>query len=454
MNLFEAFNCLTPGQLMSAYAPSYYFPGVGKNCDCPICNKGVQATKHFGWFNKGGYTSWKCFSSDIGGSMLDFVKVKTGITNTIVAMKDACDKCGVRYAEDEDLKKDVDPKLQEERQILEALATVFVKKYEKLGSHFYQDRGISEATIKNRKLGYCPKQFVVGGVTYSLLDYLKHSFPNVTLEMLEEIGIADDKGECIFADRFVMPYFDAYGRVIGWTGRLANYEEQAEQKYAKPKYKNSKNTDKFFNKERTLYNWDKASGCSTIYIVEGTMDALSLIEAGIPGVVATSGVALSNYHLAMLKDKKIVLALDNDMAGKQAMIRLVTKHKDIKFYVCILDEYKDFNEFLKHTDKPSNLKDFVLNDDNIIMAPHFVLRWFKENNSLVSPVNRENLWVMLANLIGSYPSKYKAKQYPQNDIYIPFERCLIWQEFLTMFNLTDEDIDKYIKSNSQKENNK
>ncbi len=441
--LFEAANSVSCEQLMRMYT-TVSFAGLGKNGENPFTLTG-QRSGCFGWSLRNGKEVWFDFVNQVGGSKFDFVADINGIDrkDSVGIAKRICSDFNLDYEDESETS--VDPKTQLQREIFEALTDVFVKMYFKRGLDFYKRRGLSDYVVNNRKLGYCPKEFSIKGQTYSFLDFIKIRFPNATKEILEEMGIISDKGNCLFADRYVMPYIDSYGRTIGWTGRTLDSNNPC-------KYVNSKNTDKFFNKEKTLFNWDKAQSCSVIYVVEGTMDALSLIEAGVPGVIATSGVALSNYHLAMLKDKKIILSLDNDIAGKDAIARLIRTHRDTKFYTCILEGYKDFNEFLMHADKSKQLKDYAFDKTHLSMAPQFIMRWFKDNNSLSSPVNREELFDMLCRLIGSYPSNYKPKEYPQNDIYTPIERCIIWKQFLRLFGMNDKKLDDFIKSKTQKKN--
>jgi DNA primase len=409
-DLFEVVQKISIEQIQTKYS-TITPPTKGEFGTCPICGTGHDKTGHYRITDKG----WYCHQRKIGGGAFSLCAILNNmdVNNKIAIAKKIAADFNLDFEIDDDSLANPEKKLK--RQIFEALASLFVNQYKKRGLTYYQDRGLSDYVITNKKLGYCPKEFTYKGQPINFIDFVKVQFPEATQELLESMGILSSKGDCLFTDRYVMPYLDSYGRVIGWTGRTTDNHNSC-------KYINSKNTVEFFHKEKTLFNWYTAQGCNEVFVVEGTMDALSLIQAGVPGVVATSGLALTNYHLKMLEGKKIILALDNDTAGKDAMARLIKSHRNTNFIVCVLNNgYKDFNEFLQATG-PEKVKGFVNNKNNRMFGVRFVVENFKETNSLSNDEGRAELYDTVAKLIGGYITedgkiRFDQKRFPLNDTY-------------------------------------
>lgn len=169
------------------------------------------------------------------------------------------------------------------------------------------------------------------------------------------------------------------GDVVAFSGR--SLTDQA-------KYKNSKET-KYFQKRKLLYNLDKAKGYPLVYIVEGQCDALSLVVAGIPNVVASLGTAFTTEHLALLNGKDIVLAFDNDDAGHKMMSRLVEDNPDIELLVLdnFNDNYKDFNEALMNG---LDLKS-IIDKHKKLYGPEYLLLYLQKTLDLSDLSNRIEL---------------------------------------------------------------
>lgn len=122
-----------------------------------------------------------------------------------------------------------------------------------------------------------------------------------------------------FRGRVVFPIFSASRKVIGFGARtLAAGEE--------PKYLNSPETP-IYNKSRVLYGLSHAIPAiraqDAVVIVEGYADVLSMSQAGITHVVATSGTALTPEQVRMLTryTRNFFFLYDADSAGFAAMER-------------------------------------------------------------------------------------------------------------------------------------
>ena len=106
--------------------------------------------------------------------------------------------------------------------------------------------------------------------------------------------------------------------------------------------------------EKIFYNIDNTVDSDTIIIVEGEMDALSLVTCGINHVVSVpNGATLNRLNLDyldssidyFLEKEKVILALDKDEAGQNLQAELIRRLGAEKCYTADFGEYKDANDF-------------------------------------------------------------------------------------------------------------
>ena len=122
-----------------------------------------------------------------------------------------------------------------------------------------------------------------------------------------------------FRSRIMFPIRDRRGRVLGFGGRAMRSDQGA-------KYVNTAETD-FFHKSKMLYGIDLAKAAiakaERAVVVEGYTDVLALHQAGIEEAVGVMGTAITEDQVAALSGmvEEVVLALDADSAGQEAMLR-------------------------------------------------------------------------------------------------------------------------------------
>jgi DNA primase len=122
-----------------------------------------------------------------------------------------------------------------------------------------------------------------------------------------------------FRSRIMFPIRDRRGRALGFGGRAMRSDQGA-------KYVNTAETD-FFHKSRMLYGIDLAKAAiakaGRAVVVEGYTDVLALHQAGVQEAVGVMGTAITDEQVAALSGmvEEVVLALDADSAGQEAMLR-------------------------------------------------------------------------------------------------------------------------------------
>ena len=182
---------------------------------------------------------------------------------------------------------------------------------------YLKRRGIEERSVQMFKLGYAP------AVWDGLLRYATER--GCPPPRLVEVGLikARDEGHGFydrFRDRLIFPIYNTTGRVVALGGRLLENLPDV------PKYLNSPETA-IYKKGQLLYGLQVAKQAirrsGQVLIVEGYLDLISVVQAGIENIVATLGTALTRHHVQLLKAyaNEAVLVFDGDQAGRSAALR-------------------------------------------------------------------------------------------------------------------------------------
>ncbi len=191
---------------------------------------------------------------------------------------------------------------------------------EVLHNYLMKKRCITEETIRQFHLGLAGEEWD------GLIAYARQK--GLTPEDLEKAGLAlRSKSAGNYLDRFrqrlMIPIFNLSQKPIAFGGRTLKKGEPA-------KYINSPETP-LYVKGNILYglNFSKdfirRAEPATVYIVEGYFDVLSLWQAGVKNVVASSGTAFTLHQARLLARfaDAVYLFFDADSAGKKAAFRSV-----------------------------------------------------------------------------------------------------------------------------------
>lgn len=184
-----------------------------------------------------------------------------------------------------------------------------------IGLSYFRERGFTDEIIRRFELGFAPDKW--DGLTKAALDN------GFKLEFLEKTGLTiinEQKQYDRFRGRVVFPISSLTGRVIAFGARILKTDPKS------PKYLNSPETE-IYHKSRSLYGISLAKkdiiAKDVCYLVEGYTDVVSLHQAGIENVVASSGTSLTVEQIRLIGryTKNITVLYDGDAAGIKASIR-------------------------------------------------------------------------------------------------------------------------------------
>lgn len=239
-------------------------------------------------------------------------------------------------------------KNKEKTNILETALSYFIfllwNDKESKALNYLKSRGYDEEDIKLMELGYVPSY-------EKTLNYLiKKNYKKEDIEQVFKWLKLNDNNY-----KLVIPLKDKLGNLTALFGRII--EKKDLEKY-KPISEAEKIKDDFFN----IHNAKKEK---RITIVEGYLDAMIAQAKGFKGIVATGGASLSTKQIESLKiyqNKNIVLALDNDKAGIEGIVRVIKILANSKVNLFVASDfspYKDPDEFIINNgiEKFSNLID-------------------------------------------------------------------------------------------------
>ena len=184
-----------------------------------------------------------------------------------------------------------------------------------VGLAYFHERGFRDAIINRFQLGYCPNS----GSAFT--DYaIQHGYDKDLLIKVGLTGSYENRLYDRYQGRVIFPIHNLTGKVIGFGGRILTKEK------TKAKYINSPESE-IYNKSQTLYGIffarNEISRLDNCILVEGYADVLSMHQAGIENVVASSGTSLTTEQIRMISryTKNITMLYDGDAAGIHAALR-------------------------------------------------------------------------------------------------------------------------------------
>ena len=289
---------------------------------------------------------YKCFSCGAGGDVVKFVMEKEGI-GFYEALKLLADRYGIpmpkrsQYADEDSKLRGAIFQMHELAQ--EDFRAHLNSPAGEAARGYLARRGVTPETAEQFGLGYSDRS---GRALLRL--YEQRNFPAAQMEQAGLVGKRQDGSMYDrFRNRLMFPIHSESGKIIGFGGRALAAEDE-------PKYLNSPETP-IYKKSYVLYNLHRAKEAirkdDRVILVEGYMDAIGVVAAGFPGVVASCGTSLTAQQVQALKrhTQKIVVNFDPDAPGANAAERSISLllEEGMQVRIMELDGGLDPDEYCK-----------------------------------------------------------------------------------------------------------
>jgi DNA primase len=264
---------------------------------------------------------YHCFGCGKGGDCFKFVEEAEGMRFP-EALQFLADRYNVELEVAEEDPQEAARRAHRERllELLERTATFYVRhlwdSQEASGARRYlAERGLDEATLREFRVGYAPSAWDTVLLASRRAKFSNQEIAAAGLAVRSQQGKIYDR----FRRRITFPLCDARGRVLGFGARALGADQQ-------PKYLNSPEGD-VYHKGRQLFAVDIARAAAAkqqaVIIAEGYTDVLMLHQAGLKNTVGLMGTAMTPDQVSELARlaPAVLLALDADSAGQEAMLR-------------------------------------------------------------------------------------------------------------------------------------
>lgn len=293
---------------------------------------------------------YKCFGCGKGGNAVNFIMDHENLSYP-EALKWLARKYSIDVVDEEETEEQ--KHLKDERESL-MIVSAFAQKYfsrtlweenegRTIGLSYFRERGFRDDILKKFELGYAPD-----GKTPFTDAAQKQGYK---MEFLEKTGLTIKRDDWLrdrFAGRVMFPIHNLAGRVIAFGGRLLKEDPKA------AKYLNSPESE-IYHKSNVLYGIFHArreiARNEKCYLVEGYTDVLSMHQAGIENVVASSGTALTSEQIRLIRrfTPNITIIYDGDAAGIKASLRGIdlVLEEGMNVKVLLLPEGEDPDSFAR-----------------------------------------------------------------------------------------------------------
>lgn len=308
-----------------------------------------------------------------------------------------------------------------------------------IGLSYFKERGFREDIIKKFELGYSPDQWDALLLSAKAAGHKE--------EYLERTGLSvrNDKGKVYdrFRGRVMFPIHNFTGRIIGFGGRTLKTDKNV------PKYVNSPESD-IYHKSNVLYGLFQAKKAireaDNCYLVEGYADVLSVHQAGVENVVASSGTSLTTEQIRLIGrfSQNVTILYDGDAAGIKASLRGLDMilEEGLNVKVVNFPDGHDPDSYMHKVGAgafklyiENNRKDFILYKADILL---------KEAGT--DPIKRAGIIRDIVESIAKIPDDIKASVFIRE-----CSRLLQVEERMLLTELNKMKSAKYKKAGSQQQ---
>ena len=293
---------------------------------------------------------FKCFGCGKGGNSVNFIMEHESLSYP-EALKWLARKYNIEVVEEEETEEQ--KQLKDERESL-MIVSAFAQKYftrnlweenegRTIGLSYFRERSFRDDILKKFEVGYSPD----GKAPFTEAAQKQ----GYKMEFLEKTGLSIKRDDWVrdrFAGRVMFPIHNLAGRVIAFGGRILKDDPKA------AKYLNSPESE-IYHKSKVLYGIFQGkreiARAEKCYLVEGYTDVLSMHQAGIENVVASSGTALTSEQIRLIKrfTPNITIIYDGDAAGIKASLRGIdlVLEEGMNVKVLLLPDGEDPDSFAK-----------------------------------------------------------------------------------------------------------
>ncbi|MFR9165464.1 MAG: DNA primase [Dysgonomonas sp.] len=365
---------------------------------CPF-----HSDKHPSFYVSPSKNICKCFSCGEGGTAVHFI-MKHEQLSYVEALKYLAKKYNIEV-EEKELTEEEQAAYNERESLF--ILNDFARTYfentlhnnlegKTVGLSYFKERGFRDDIVCKFQLGYSLEQ-----KDAFTQDALKSGYKK---EYLVKTGLTIEGDNNFLIDRFrgrvMFPVHTLSGKVIAFGGRILKKAENT------GKYINSPESE-IYHKSDVLYGLYFAKQAITkndcCYLVEGYTDVISMHQAGIENVVASSGTALTQSQIRLIHrfSKNVTVIYDGDAAGIKAALRgidlLLEEGMNIK--VILLPDGEDPDSFAKKQNAQS-LTNYIKEHevDFIRFKTQLLL-----NDAGNDPIKRANLITDIVNSISVIP---------------------------------------------------
>lgn len=307
-----------------------------------------------------------CFGCGAGGNSFKFLMDYKNIS-FVESVEEIAEQLGIKINYDQ-------TPFNQQQDELEAFYEINI-----LAARFFSDNLLKSSDgedareyLKQRNIKVQTQRlFGIGYAPYGWDNFLLLAKENqIDLIKTKHLGLIDtnERGEYYdkFRGRIIFPIFSPNGRVIAFGGRIMEKREDT------AKYLNSPES-KIYSKRKSLYGLfhskDEIRKLDRAILVEGYMDLVSLFQAGIKNVVASSGTSLTEEQVQLLSrfTKNIIILFDADPAGQKAALRSIEilLKQDFEVKVITLPQGEDPDSFI-NTNGKEKFDELVLKSMNFI----------------------------------------------------------------------------------------
>ena len=353
---------------------------------------------------------WKDFSSGKGGNSVAFLMEHEHFTYP-EAIKYLARKYNIEIEETQLSNEDRESASERESlYIVSEFAKDFFKKTlidsnegKTIGLSYFKERGFSIETISDFDLGFSPNE-----INYFSKNALKKGYDKIYLEKTGLSIFQNNKTIDRFRGRVIFPIHSMSGRVLGFGARILNSELKT------AKYLNSPES-LIYNKSKVLYgiyyakqDIAKHDNC---YIVEGYTDVIQLHQKGIKNVVSSSGTALTNDQITLIRrlTTNITMLYDSDKAGINATLRGVDMilSSGMNVNICAFPEGQDPDSFSQERSF-EEIQDFLnKNSKDFIQFKASILA----DKSIDDPILKAKTINEIVRSISTIPDRIKQEIY-------------------------------------------